>query len=488
MTGSNNEIWVFLSHSNKDYEKVRIVRNILEEHGFRPLMFFLKCLDDDKNDDEVRRLIQREIDSRNRFILCDSPNAQTSDWVKEEVNYIQSKQRFYQTVDLKDADNPEKLAESILLFKKRSTVLLSYSKYDSEIAKALIGCLVSSDFIITDLHDSLTIEDYASNDLADTIKKSISEGGYYIALIGKRFTESLWCMKELQFAIDCQKKSGYRKILPIQIEKINSIPNALTSILNGIEIEDAYSNVINDFETDVWTKSHSLSPSQRIAFNIMDILYWEDMKKEFLIPSISNHTKAWEYFKNGRRLYFDDRNYEGIDHAAAMEFMRAAYLGHVGAMRYLAESYNEGWGVIRDIVKANELGEKASQNHKVYVCNDKRDYNSRFILRVMDDMNIPYKLCEDLKSNELDDKVIDSIVQSEIVLFIASKHSAVSHNVLNQLNIAIMANKRVIIVKQEDAELPHSLSRIEDTDIVTYSPYGSGNIETLLSKYHLSLW
>lgn len=46
----NNGIWVFLSHSNKDYDKVRTVRNILEEHGFRPLMFFLKCLDDDKNE------------------------------------------------------------------------------------------------------------------------------------------------------------------------------------------------------------------------------------------------------------------------------------------------------------------------------------------------------------------------------------------------------------------------------------------------------
>ena len=101
----NNEIWVFLSHSNKDYEKVRIVRNILEEHGFRPLMFFLKCLDDDKNDEEVRHLIHREIDSRHRFILCDSPNAQASDWVKEEVDYIKSKERFYQTVDLKEADN-----------------------------------------------------------------------------------------------------------------------------------------------------------------------------------------------------------------------------------------------------------------------------------------------------------------------------------------------------------------------------------------------
>lgn len=484
----DNEIWVFLSHSNKDYEKVRIVRNILEEHGFRPLMFFLKCLDDDKNDDEVRRLIQREIDSRNRFILCDSPNAQASDWVQEEVSYIQSKQRFYQTVDLKDVDNPEKLAESILLFKKRSTVLLSYSKYDSEIAKDLIGRLGSSDFIITDLHNSLTIEDYASNYLADTIKKSISGGGYYIALIGKRFTESLWCMKELQYAIDCQKKSGYRIILPIQIEKINTISNTLTSMLNGIEIIDAFSNVISEFETDAWTKKHTLSPSQRIAFNIMDILYWEDMKKEFLISNKSNHTKAWEYFKNGRRLYFDDRNYEGIDHAAAMDFMRAAYLGHVGAMRYLAECYSEGWGVIRDIVKANELREKASQNHKVYVCNDKRDYDSRFILRVMNDMNISYKCNEDLDSHEFEIKVFDSISHSEIVLFIASKYSLSNKNILNQLNIAITTNKRVIIVKLEDVELPQVLRSIDVTDIVTYSPYGSGNIETLLSKYQLSLW
>lgn len=39
--------WIFLSHSNKDFDKVRCVRNALEEREFRPLMFFLKCVDDD---------------------------------------------------------------------------------------------------------------------------------------------------------------------------------------------------------------------------------------------------------------------------------------------------------------------------------------------------------------------------------------------------------------------------------------------------------
>lgn len=51
----NNEIWVFLSHSNKDYEKVRQVRNMLEEMSLRPLMFFLHCLNDD---DEIDTLIK----------------------------------------------------------------------------------------------------------------------------------------------------------------------------------------------------------------------------------------------------------------------------------------------------------------------------------------------------------------------------------------------------------------------------------------------
>ena len=85
MRYTNNEIWVFLSHSVKDYKKVRLVRNILEEEGLRPLMFFLLCLE---NEEEIDDLIKREINCRTRFILCDSVNAQASKWVQKEVEYI----------------------------------------------------------------------------------------------------------------------------------------------------------------------------------------------------------------------------------------------------------------------------------------------------------------------------------------------------------------------------------------------------------------
>ena len=34
MKEENNEIWVFLSHSHKDYEKVSFLRNLLEKEGY----------------------------------------------------------------------------------------------------------------------------------------------------------------------------------------------------------------------------------------------------------------------------------------------------------------------------------------------------------------------------------------------------------------------------------------------------------------------
>ena len=38
--------FLFISHSHKDLKKVRQLRNNLEEAGYEPLCFYLKCLDD----------------------------------------------------------------------------------------------------------------------------------------------------------------------------------------------------------------------------------------------------------------------------------------------------------------------------------------------------------------------------------------------------------------------------------------------------------
>lgn len=119
MNNYNDEIWVFLSHSHEDYENVLKVRDLLEQDSYRPIMFFLRCLE---NDDEVDVLIKREIDARKRFILCDSENARKSKWVQREVEYIKSKDRLYETVNL-DA-SIEEIAQSLKNFKRRSTVYI----------------------------------------------------------------------------------------------------------------------------------------------------------------------------------------------------------------------------------------------------------------------------------------------------------------------------------------------------------------------------
>ena len=66
---SNKGGYIFLSHSHDDIDKVRKIRNHLEKDGFEPLCFYLKCLEDDS---EIEDLIKREIDAREWFVFINS--------------------------------------------------------------------------------------------------------------------------------------------------------------------------------------------------------------------------------------------------------------------------------------------------------------------------------------------------------------------------------------------------------------------------------
>ena len=82
----NEGAWIFVSHSNKDIEKVREIRNLLERGGANPVLFFLKCMENSEDDDRLLwNLIEREIKARNFFLLCDSQNARNSDAVQREI-------------------------------------------------------------------------------------------------------------------------------------------------------------------------------------------------------------------------------------------------------------------------------------------------------------------------------------------------------------------------------------------------------------------
>lgn len=212
----NDALWVFLSHSSKDYDQVRELRNIMEEKGMRPLMFFLKCLDEAP---EIFNLIKREIDARERFILCDSENARASEWVQKEVEYIKSKERPYVTIDLSDPASYEK---RVMELKRRSQIFISYARKDEHIAKAVSVALRNRGFkVFIDAKDIPVGADYAHL-IKDSITRTTVDG-YFLAIITPNYCHSKYCMAELSWA----QESGSR-ILP-----------CIVDIENGTEIWEA---------------------------------------------------------------------------------------------------------------------------------------------------------------------------------------------------------------------------------------------------------
>ena len=140
-------VYVFISHSHKDIEKVRIIRNFLEKLNSEPLLFFLKSLTDE---DEITELIKKEIDARIWFIYCKSKNSLNSTWVKTELEYVKetNKENFLE-IDL-DEDfiglslKEEKEKQIIQAFNNirfLSSINVSYSNNDSTFVKDVVNCL-----------------------------------------------------------------------------------------------------------------------------------------------------------------------------------------------------------------------------------------------------------------------------------------------------------------------------------------------------------
>lgn len=207
---ADENIWVFLSHSNEDYEKVRIVRNYLEEKQFRPIMFYLKCLNDEE---EVDDLIKREIDSRNRFVLCDSKNAKKSKWVKTEVDYIKSKERMYQVIDLEKSIESIKMQIDTFIF--RSSVFVSYSHNDERLAKSIIKELKKHDFRILYSEKNLLTSGSLTESLTNNIEEA-SKKGYVLILLSKYSVKNQFVLCETQYALNLSKRRD--NIIPIVIE------------------------------------------------------------------------------------------------------------------------------------------------------------------------------------------------------------------------------------------------------------------------------
>ncbi len=184
LTIDDTNAWVFVSHSNKDFAKIIQVRNKLEGLNYKPLLFFLKCLD---NDTEIFELIKREIKARDRFILCDSPNSRSSKWVQKEIEYIKSLNRPYEIIDL-DADESV-INECIERFDRRSSAYI-WSTSD-EIASQLSKRLIGKSFKVGIL-PSTYLYDYLDFKRGINVKdfKEIDNNAYIVAVINRELRKN----------------------------------------------------------------------------------------------------------------------------------------------------------------------------------------------------------------------------------------------------------------------------------------------------------
>lgn len=227
--------WVFLSHSSKDYDEVKVVRNYLEENNFNALMFYLKCLEANPEDDEAQNLIFREIKARNIFVLCNSIHTSSSPWVQKEIDYVKKEpHKIYREIDI-DNMKVRKCTELSNLddLMNTSTLFFSYSYHDKRIVDKVYKFLENEGFKI--FYENKQIK--SGGDIQKKILESVNEAsknGYLLLFLSKNALESKWLQYEFETFINRSDN-----VIPILVDKssIYDFPSFLQErlILNLID-------------------------------------------------------------------------------------------------------------------------------------------------------------------------------------------------------------------------------------------------------------
>jgi hypothetical protein len=204
--------WVFVSHSHHDFEKVREIRNALEAEGHKPLLFFLKCLEDDSA--QLPELLEKEIAARNFFLLCDSASSRSSNWVQREKQIAQSLQgKVIEEVDL-DAGLEECL-KKVKRLSRRATVFISCSSEDFKVAERIADRLREEDYRVPSPSDTRPDQSWAEQ--TESAIDLAARDGLLVMLLSHPFISSKYAKAELKYAL-----SKGSLVVPILVENIDA--------------------------------------------------------------------------------------------------------------------------------------------------------------------------------------------------------------------------------------------------------------------------
>lgn len=324
------EQWVFLSHSNKDFQSVRLLRNALEEEDLYPLMLFLKCMDDE---DELDSLIKREIESRTNFILCDSDNAKVSKWVQKEVLYIKSLGRNYETIDIEEFSRNLKASKATIRhFSKRTKIILSFDRDHEGVACKMYTRLQKYDFklLLNPLYKFEAAEYY------DCIKDSFAdliEIGLVVVIAG-------------DWVADLKNPLTRNLLLALEKNKTNA-PTFLMLMVLEKKIHKAVQELYIDFK------------NQYYSFDTQSVFDRVDNAVDQVLARVLTPSSMLVYIEAFKKC-----SEEGYDEEAACLtrlLFEKAQLDNAGDLIALGKCYENGWGCEKDLKKAGEYYLKAQE-------------------------------------------------------------------------------------------------------------------------------
>ena len=200
--------YFFISHSHLDIEKVRIIRNIVEETFFyEPILFFLKCLSDEN---EIQSLIQREINERIWFVYCDSENARKSEYVQKEREIVEKLIAGGKKINLLNIELDkfniwddgcyDYIRRQISYRIRKTKVFISYQHKNSLFAEKVKNALSERGFSVwTDL--DMTAGDLWNVSVNNAIKEHSYKNGLFLLLSSESDVNSFYVKRELETAV-----------------------------------------------------------------------------------------------------------------------------------------------------------------------------------------------------------------------------------------------------------------------------------------------
>jgi hypothetical protein len=238
-----NGVWIFVSHSNLDLEKVRQVRDALEKDGHNPILFFLKCLT--VSDPRLPQLIKDEIAARTWFVLCRSANSEHASWVREEVEIVTStkpKETFVainlETELSAGPDGVPAFVKKLRPLLKRATVFLSYERKDRTVAADIAKLLTAEDFRVL---DELTSIGSGGFNIMQQVRSEIEDAldhGFVLLLLSPEYLNSVSCQKEREEAFAILGTRPLSNIVPVIVRDPQTVYRQLPANLSHLQCLD----------------------------------------------------------------------------------------------------------------------------------------------------------------------------------------------------------------------------------------------------------